>query len=56
MQLFGKILLEQLISKKTKNKQNWGGGEMAQRLRALTALLEVLSSFPSNHSVARKHL
>ena len=34
--------------------QEWrtGAGEMAQRLRALTALLKVLSSNPSNHMVA----
>ena len=31
-------------------------GEMAQRLRALTALPEVLSSFLSNHMVAHSHL
>jgi hypothetical protein len=29
---------------------------MAQRLRALTALSEVLSSIPSNHMVAHNHL
>jgi hypothetical protein len=29
-----------------------GDGEMAQRLRGLTALPEVLSSIPSNHMVA----
>jgi hypothetical protein len=29
---------------------------MAQRLRALTALLKVLSSIPSNHMVAHDHL
>jgi hypothetical protein len=29
---------------------------MAQWLRALTALLEVLSSIPSNHMVAHNHL
>jgi hypothetical protein len=28
---------------------------MAQRLRALTALLKVLSSNPSNHMVAHNH-
>jgi hypothetical protein len=33
-----------------------GAGEMAQRLRAQTALLEVLSSNPSNHMVAYSHL
>jgi hypothetical protein len=31
-------------------------GEMAQQLRALTALLKVLSSNPSNHMVAHNHL
>jgi hypothetical protein len=31
-------------------------GDMAQRLRALTALPEVLSSIPSNHMVAHNHL
>jgi hypothetical protein len=31
-------------------------GEMAQWLRALTALLEVLSSIPNNHMVAHNHL
>jgi hypothetical protein len=30
--------------------------EMAQRLRALAALPEVLSSIPSNHMVAHNHL
>jgi hypothetical protein len=33
-----------------------GAGEMAQRLRALTALPKVLSSIPSNHMVAHNHL
>jgi hypothetical protein len=33
-----------------------GAGEMAQRLRALAALPEVLSSIPSNHIVAHNHL
>ena len=31
-------------------------GEMAPRLRTLTALPEVLSSIPSNHMVAHSHL
>ena len=31
-------------------------GEMAQQLRALTALPEVLSSNPSNYTVAHNHL
>jgi hypothetical protein len=33
-----------------------GAGDMAQSLRALTALPEVLSSNPSNHMVAHNHL
>jgi hypothetical protein len=33
-----------------------GAGEMAQWLRTLTALPEVLSSIPSNHMVAHNHL
>ena len=33
-----------------------GTGEMAQQLRALTALPKVLSSNPSNHMVAHNHL
>ena len=33
----------------------FGAGEMAQWLRALTALPEVLSSNPSNHMVAHNH-
>jgi hypothetical protein len=33
-----------------------GAGEIAQWLRALTALPEVLSSIPSNHMVAHNHL
>ena len=37
-------------------KQKLGSGEMAQRLRALAALPEVLSSNPSNHRVAHNHL
>jgi hypothetical protein len=31
-------------------------GEMAQRLRALTALPEILSSNPSSHVAAHSHL
>jgi hypothetical protein len=33
-----------------------GAGEMAQQLRAPTALPEVLNSIPSNHMVAHNHL
>jgi hypothetical protein len=37
--------------------KSWmGAGEVAQRLRALTALPKVLSSNPSNHMVAHNHL
>ena len=32
-----------------------GAGEMAQRLRALTVLLKVRSSNPSNHMLAHNH-
>ena len=39
-----------------KKKVIYGAGEIAQRLRALTALPEVLSSIPSNHMVAHNHL
>ena len=38
-------------------KKDWKkAGEMAQQLRALTVLPEVLSSIPSNHRVAQSHL
>jgi hypothetical protein len=37
-------------------KQKPGAGEMAQRLKALTTLPEVLSSIPSNHMAAYNHL
>jgi hypothetical protein len=33
-----------------------GAGKMAQWLRELTALPEVLSSIPSNHMVVHNHL
>jgi hypothetical protein len=33
-----------------------GAGEMAQQLRVLTALPEVLSSIPSNHLLAHNRL
>jgi hypothetical protein len=41
---------------KEKNKKKARAGEMAQWLRALSALPEVLSSNPSNHMVAHNHL
>jgi hypothetical protein len=37
-------------------KRKTGAGGMAQQLRALTALPEVLSSIPSNHMLAHNHL
>jgi hypothetical protein len=37
-------------------KSRYGTGEMAQRLRTLIALAEVLSSILSNHMVAYNHL
>jgi len=43
------------IRKQTKVTEA-GAGKMAQRVRALTALPEVLSSIPSNHMVAHNHL
>jgi hypothetical protein len=40
-----------------KNMGLGGAGEMAQRLLAqMAALLEVLNSIPSNHTVAHNHL
>jgi hypothetical protein len=36
-------------------KLHYRAGEMAQRLRAPTALRKVLSSNPSNHMVAHNH-
>jgi hypothetical protein len=38
------------------NNDRGGTGEMAQWLRALTALPEVLNSIPSNHMVAHSYL
>jgi hypothetical protein len=34
----------------------WVPGEMAQQLRALTALPDILNLIPSNHMVADNHL
>jgi hypothetical protein len=38
-----------------KKKKKAGAGEIAQWVRALTALPNVLSSNPSNHMVAHNH-
>jgi hypothetical protein len=43
-------------NKTKQNKTKQRAIEMAQQLRALTALPEVLSSIPSNHMVAHNHL
>jgi hypothetical protein len=52
------VLLSPLIAEYfiVRNIPNLGAGEMAQQLRALTALPKVLSSNPSNHMVAHNHL
>jgi hypothetical protein len=42
--------------KKISNNNKGRAGEMAQRLKAVTALPDILSSIPSNHMVAHKHL
>jgi hypothetical protein len=54
---------QKVCSEKRKRKKNHtqkelrkGAGEMAQWLRALTALPKVLSSIPSHHMVAYNHL
>ena len=44
------------ITASTVKNQITGAGEVAQRLRALTALPKVLSSNPSNQMVAHNHL
>ena len=41
---------------KLRLKDRLGAGEMAQWLRAPTALPEILSSIPSNYMVAHNHL
>jgi hypothetical protein len=37
-------------------KDKPGAGEMAQQIKALTALPKVLSSNPSNHMVVHNHM
>ncbi|CAO2639433.1 hypothetical protein LEMLEM_LOCUS24919 [Lemmus lemmus] len=51
-QALGAAVIQNVLIKITKTR----AGEMAQRLRALTALPEVLSSIPSNHMVAHSYL
>jgi len=48
--------LDTQVSEVELRVQKWGAGEMAQWLRALTALPEVPSANPSNHMVAHNHL
>jgi hypothetical protein len=49
-----KLLLERIYQ--TLDSRGWkGAGEIAQCLKALAALLKVLSSNRSNHMVAHKH-
>jgi hypothetical protein len=47
---------KQKTKQKKTNKKPQKARKMAQRLRALTALPEILSSIPSNHMVAHNHL
>ena len=47
---------EKFIKDKNRNKKHIGAGEVAQWLRALSALPEDLNSIPSNHMVAHNHL
>jgi hypothetical protein len=47
--------MKKISNKKLKKKKD-RAGEMAQQVRALTALPKVLSSNPSNHMVAHNHL
>jgi hypothetical protein len=49
----GSVLIHKMNKKNLFKK--WSR-DMAQWLRALTALPEVLSSIPSNHTVAHNHL
>jgi hypothetical protein len=51
-----KSKIQNLQTKQQKKKKNQWAGEMTQRLRALPALPEVLSSIPSNHMVAQNHM
>jgi hypothetical protein len=47
---------KQKTKQRKKNCMVLRAGEIVQRLRALTALPEVLSSIPINHMVAHNHL
>jgi hypothetical protein len=56
MNLAMKVSVSRPKAKAVSRRYGPGVGEMAQQLRALTALPEVLSSNPSNHMVAHNHL
>jgi hypothetical protein len=47
---------EKFIKDKNRNKKHIGAGEVAQWLRALSALPEDLNSIPSTHMAAYKYL
>ena len=49
------VMIMQAFKAIEAGQSSWAG-EMAQWLRALTALPKVLSSIPSNHMVAHNHL
>jgi hypothetical protein len=48
--------IKNIVQNPRVNKLENRAGEMSQRLRAPTALPQVLSSNPSNHMVAHNHL
>jgi hypothetical protein len=50
------IIFGEMLCKSFNNKKLYWVGEMAQWLRAPTALLKVLSSNSSNNMVAHNHL
>jgi hypothetical protein len=52
---FDPNIYNNMISDTHEDLLSWAG-EMAQQLRALTALPEVLSSIPRSHIVAHNHL
>jgi Fic family protein len=47
--------MQRISISKTKIKNNFRAGEMAQWLRAQTALPKILSSIPSHHMVVHIH-
>jgi len=55
-QIRGNRYFRKMNTEKAMQEAKKRAGEMSQRLRALTALPEVLSSNPSNHMVAHNHL